>query len=54
MNKKNNILENTIATMLMSDIHLTENDKERIKDCLDGKISFQEVIDELIQLYLNK
>lgn len=55
MNKKNDrIIENTNATMSMENMPLLKEDKERIRECLEGKVSFQEAIDKLVKEYTNK
>lgn len=55
MSKKNDrIIENTNATMSMENMPLLKEDKERIRECLEGKVSFQEAIDKLVKEYTNK
>ena len=41
------IIEEVDATMRMSGMPLTDEDKERLKRCLDGKITFDEAIAEI-------
>lgn len=37
------------ADISMEDLSLLKKDKERIRDCLEGKISYEEAMDKLIQ-----
>jgi hypothetical protein len=41
-------------TMSMEDMPLSQSDKERIQECIDGKVSFQEAITLLIQKHTHK
>ncbi|WP_324822464.1 hypothetical protein [Sinanaerobacter sp. ZZT-01] len=48
------IIENVNATMSMEDMPLKPIDKERIRDCLDGSISFHDAIEILVAKYFRK
>ncbi len=54
MSKNERIIENTNATMSMENMPLLKEDKDRIRECLEGKVSFQEAIDKLVKQYTNK
>lgn len=54
MSKEDRIIENTNATMSMENMPLLQEDKERIRECLEGKVSFQEAIDKLVKKYTHK
>ncbi len=54
MNRSDIIIENVNATMSMEDMPLLQSDKERIQECIDGKVSFQEAITLLIQKHTHK
>ena len=45
------IVKNVSATMAMEDMPLTTADKQRIYDCLNEKISFDQAVQELVQFY---
>lgn len=49
--EKEKIIKNVNATMDMEDTPLTEEDKQRIKDILDGKITTEEAIQSTIAKY---
>lgn len=54
MSKEDRIIVNTNATMSMENMPLLQEDKERIRECLEGKVSFQEAIDKLVKKYTYK
>ncbi|MBB6714540.1 antitoxin VbhA family protein [Clostridium gasigenes] len=54
MSNTDRIIENVNATMRMEGMPLLDKDKERIKDCIEGKISFQDAIDLLVNKYMHK
>ncbi|MGL6106971.1 antitoxin VbhA family protein [Romboutsia sp.] len=54
MSKNDRIIENTNATMSMENMPLLQEDKDRIRECLEGKISFEEAIDKLVKQYTHK
>lgn len=54
MSKEDRIIENTNATMSMENMPLLQEDKDRIRECLEGKVSFQEAIDKLVKQYTQK
>lgn len=54
MSKEDRIIENTNATMSMENMPLLQEDKERIRECLEGKVSFQEAVDKLVKKYTHK
>ena len=45
------ILENTDANMTLEDMPLQSEDKLRIRNCLEGKLSFDFAIQELKKKY---
>ena len=51
MNKNDKIIENINATMSMENMELSQEDKKRLKECLEEKTSFQYEIDKLIKQY---
>ena len=51
MNNTERIIANVNATMAMEGMPLTADDKMRIRDCLDGKKSFEAAVDELLSTY---
>lgn len=54
MNKTKKIIENVNATMSMEDMPLQEEDKVRITECIEGKVSFKEVIEQLVKKHTHK
>lgn len=54
MSRSDIIIENVNATMSMEDIPLSQSDRQRIQECIDGKVSFQEVVTLLIQMHTHK
>ena len=48
---KRKIIKKVNATIDMEDTPLTEEDKQRIKDILDGKITAEEAIQNIIAKY---
>ena len=51
MSDAERILANVNASMTMEDMELTESDKKRITDCLMGKRTFEDTINELVKAY---
>lgn len=49
MTKQDRIIANVNASMVMEDMPLTSEDKQRIRDCLNGKTTFQGAINEIIK-----
>ena len=45
------IVENVSATMAMEDMPLSSADKERIYDCLNNKITFDQAVQNLVSQY---
>lgn len=45
------MIENVDATMRLSGMPLTEKDKQRLKDIIDGKITVDESIAEITRQY---
>lgn len=45
------IIANVNATMSMEGMPLTDADKRRIKDCIEGKSSFDDEIKKLVEYY---
>ena len=54
MSKTERIIENVNATMSMEDMPLLESDKKRMQECIEGKVDFQDAINELIRKYMHK
>lgn len=54
MSKNDRIINNINATMSMENMPLLKEDKERLRDCLEGKVSYEDVIDKLIKQYMHK
>lgn len=47
--EKQKIIANVNGTMSLEDMPLTDKDKQRIKDILDGKITAEEAIAQIIE-----
>lgn len=54
MDKNSRIIDNINATMSMEDIPLLKEDKERLRECLEGKVSYEDAINKLIKYYTHK
>lgn len=54
MTKQERIIENVNASMAMEGMPLTEKDKQRIRDCLGGKTTFQDAVNEIIRKHAKK
>lgn len=54
MSKNDRIINNINATMSMENMSLSKEDKERLRDCLEGKVSYEDEIDKLIKQYIHK
>ncbi|MFV0518387.1 MAG: hypothetical protein ACK5MV_13420 [Aminipila sp.] len=54
MSENERIITNINATMSMENMPLMEADKERIRGCLEGKVSFQNAIEQLVEKYMNR
>ena len=54
MNKNDRIINNINATMSMEDMPLLKEDKERLRECLEGKVSYEDAINKLIKQYTSK
>ena len=54
MSKNDRIINNINATMSMENMPLLKEDKERLRDCLEGKVSYEDEIDKLIKQYIHK
>ena len=51
MSKIDLILENVNATMEMENMPLTENNKAMIRNCLEGRVMFEDALNGLIAKY---
>lgn len=51
MSDLDRIIENVDASMDMENMPLTSADKQRLRNCLEGKIPFQEAVNEIIKKY---
>ena len=47
-------IENVNAIMAMENMPLENEDRGRILECLEGKVSFQEAVDGLVNKYTRK
>lgn len=54
MKKNDRIINNINATMSMEDMLLLKEDKERLRECLEGKVSYEDAINKLIKQYTHK
>jgi hypothetical protein len=54
MSNIDRIIENVNATMSMENMPLLDSDKERIRECLEGQIDFEEAIKILINKHMHK
>ncbi len=48
------IIREVDVTMTMENMPLTEQDKNRIRDCLAGKVSFEEAIRKTVEKHTRK
>ena len=44
-----NVVENIDFSMTMEDMPLTNEDKNRLRDCLNGKLDIDKIIQEVIK-----
>jgi hypothetical protein len=44
-----NVVENIDFSMKMEDMPLTDEDKNRLRDCLNGTIDFEKILQEVIR-----
>lgn len=51
MSEAERIVANVNASMEMEGMPLTEDEKNRIKDCIEGKNPFDEEIKKLVEYY---
>lgn len=54
MSNAERIIENVNATMAMEDMPLLSEDKDRIRECIEGKVSFDVAIEMLLKKYTHK
>ena len=54
MSKNDRIINNINATMSMEDMPLLKEDKDRLRECLEGKVSYEDAINKLIKQYTDK
>ncbi len=54
MSDTERIIENVNATMGMEGMPLSDEDRERVKECIEGKVSFQSAVEQLIGKYTRK
>ena len=54
MSKNDRIINHINATMSMEDMPLLKEDKERLRECLEGKVSYEDAINKLIKQYTHK
>ena len=54
MKKYDRIINNIDATMSMGNMPLLKEDKDRIRQCLEGKVSYEDAINKLIEKYNHK
>jgi len=46
-----NVVENIDFSMAMEDMPLTNEDKNRLRDCLNGKLDIDNILQEVIKKY---
>jgi ABC-type sugar transport system ATPase subunit len=44
-----NVIENIDFSMKMEDMPLTNDDKNRLRDCLNGTVDIEEILQEVIK-----
>jgi hypothetical protein len=44
-----NVVENIDFSMKMEDMPLTDEDKNRLRDCLNGTVDFENILQEVIR-----
>ncbi len=54
MSKNDRIINNINATMSMEDMPLLKEDKDCLRECLEGKVSYEDAINKLIKQYTHK
>ena len=54
MSENDRIIENVNATMTMENMPLLQEDKQRMKECLEGRVSFEEAVEVLLRKYTHK
>ena len=51
MSETERIIANVNATMAMEGMPLTTADKVRIRDCIEGRKTFEDTVKELVEYY---
>ena len=51
MSETERIIANVNATMAMEGLPLTDDDKSRIRDCIEGRKSFDDTVKELVEYH---
>lgn len=51
MSKNDRVIKNINATMEMEGMPLLKEDEERLRECLEGKVSYEDAINTLIKQY---
>lgn len=54
MSKNNKIIDNINSSMSMENMPLSKKDKELLKECLEGNMSYEDVINDIINKYTHK
>ncbi|MBQ3423084.1 MAG: hypothetical protein IJH34_15855 [Romboutsia sp.] len=54
MSENDRIIKNINAIMSMENMQLSEEDNKRLKECLEGEVSYQDAIDKLIEQHTHK
>lgn len=54
MSNTERIIENVNATMSMENMPLLFSDKERMRECMEGKVDFDDAVNLLIKKYMHK
>jgi hypothetical protein len=49
VNDMENVIENIDFSMTMEDMPLTNEDKNRLRDCLNGKLDIDKIIKETVK-----
>jgi len=51
MSQNDRIIENVNANMTMENMPLLQEDKQRLKECLDGRVLFEEAVEVSVRKY---
>ena len=54
MSRNDYIIENVSATMEMENLLLTGEDRRMLRDCLEGRTTYQDAVEMLVRQYTHK